>query len=58
MKQEFRVVLRVFTESLSEKKLTEERVKKILKKALDPDEMDDVVEQVRFGDVVEDTPKK
>ncbi len=51
MKQEFYVTLRVTTES--EKKLTEERIKIILRQALKPDQVDGRVEQILVTDVIE-----
>jgi hypothetical protein len=53
--QKFRVTLRVTSnpEATDGKKVTEERIRIIIKNALDPDEMDDRISTVRVTDVIE-----
>ena len=55
--QEFYVTLRVITDpgETKNKKVTEERIRKILKDALRPDAMDKIIDTIRFGDVVDVT---
>lgn len=55
--QEFHVTIRVVTDPsvTKNKKVTEERIRKILKDALKPDEMDQIIETIRFGDVIDVT---
>jgi hypothetical protein len=54
--QEFYVTLRIVTDPTvtPNKKITEERIRKILKKALNP-AMDEIIETIRFGDVIDVT---
>lgn len=58
VRQEFHVTLRVVTDpAVKGKPLTEAAVKKTLVVALDRNGVDERVEEIRFGDVIELTDK-
>ena len=54
--QEFYVTLRVVTDpEACNKPITESKMMRIMKTALNPDKMDDAVATIRFGDVIDVT---